>query len=194
MNHSPNETIFRMACITGLVLLGATITLTSATIRGWVSRVAIEPLYQADMDGICDTVAQIEEKENELQWKRDRHRITFVGTDARYIDEHMRWAIPFVTQTVPNSVWCAMNKKNIDGIVFVSPSNGLSVHRLSDTHIRCYLRFTAMRLDENNMVVEGGGDAVVVDIVYDVVDTGYVVGVDAVSPDPHILLIGCTSK
>jgi hypothetical protein len=189
MSHPQDDPMVRMVFITGLVLLGATITLASSAIRGWVARVAIEPLIQSDMDLICDTVSRIEEKENELQWKRDRHRITFVGTDDQYIESHMRWVVPFVTQTVPNSVWCAMNKKNVDGVVFVSPANGLSVHRLSDSHVRCYLQFTAMLLDENNIVIDGvDGMKSVVDIVYDVVDIG-MAGDDA--SEPHILLVKC---
>ena len=192
MSHPQDEPMVRMAIITGLVLLGATITLASSVIKGWVTRLSIEPLLQCDMDLICDTVVRIEDTENKLQWKRDRHRIAFVGTDAQYIESHMRWVIPFVTQTVPNSVWCAMNKKNGSGIVFVSPSNGLSVHRLSDSHVRCYVKFTAMSLDENNMVIDGiGGGWSVVDIVYDVVDIG-MTGDDA--SEPHILLVGCCSK
>jgi hypothetical protein len=177
--------MFRILLFTGLVLLGVAITFTSA------KRLTTVALNQHDMDTICDTVVRIPEAENELQWNRDRDRITFVGTSAQYIEAHMRWAIPFVTQTVPNSIWCVMNKKNSPQIVFVSPSNGLSVLRLSDSHVRCYLRFTVMSLDENNLVVDGSDKMNgSVDIAYDVVNM--VDDISGTDTDPHILLIECS--
>jgi hypothetical protein len=192
--QSGDESFLRAVLITGLVVVSATITVASPMIRSWFTRLSIDPITQQDMDEICKTITSMDEDEVSLQWTRDKNRIAFVGMDSGYIDERMRWAIPFVVQTVPNSVWCVLNKRNGKDVVFTSPSNGLSVHRISDAHIRCHLRFLVVRLDENNMVSEGSegseGDEgkVEVSVVYDVVDTGYG---DGDLTDPHILLVEC---
>ena len=186
-----DETFFRAMMLTGLMMVGATV-ITSSTIRRWMVRTSIELITQRDLDDICKTIAGIDEDETSLQWIRDKNRIAFVGTNAHYIDERMQWVIPFVTQTAPNSIWCVLNTKNGNDVVFTSPSNGLSVHRISDVHIRCYLNFLVMRLDDNNMVCEAEVlDNVDVNVTYDIVDTRY----DSDAPiDPHILLIGCIKR
>lgn len=180
--------------LTGLVVVGATITIVSPVVRNWFTKLSIDLITQQDMDEICKTITSMDMKEISLQWSRDRNRITFVGMDARYIDEKMLWVIPFVVQTVPNSIWCVLNKRNGKDVVFTSPQNGLSVHRVSDAHVRCHLRFMVMRLDENNMVSEeGDAGNVCVSLVYDVVDTGYGDGesTNHIHTDPHILLVEC---
>lgn len=192
MKQSGDETFFCAMVFAGLVVLGTTITIASPTIRDWMIRSSIELITQHDMDVICETVMGMDEKEISLQWTRDKNRIVFVNMDALYIDEQMQWAIPFVTQTVPNSVWCELNAKNSNNILFTSPSNGMFVHRIGDAHIRCNLKFLVVRLDDNNMVHEADASGnVEVSVIYDVVDTRYD---DDVSDDPHILLIGCVKK
>ena len=190
--QSDNDAYFRTMVFTGLVVASATITIASPSVRNWLMRSRIELIDQTDMDGICETILCMPESEISLQWSRDRDRISFIGTTAQYVYEHMQWAVPFVTQTVPNSVWCVLNAKNAHDIVFTSPQSGLSVHRIGDAHVRCHLKFTVMRLDDHGMVREGdeAGNAVVA-VTYDVVDTRYDDG-DDVAGDPHILLIGCS--
>lgn len=192
MIQSSDETFFRAMVFAGLVVFGTTITMTSSTIRDWMIRSSIELITQHDMDVICETVVGMNEKEISLQWSRDKNRITFVNMDALYIDEQMQWVIPFVTQTVPNSVWCELNAKNSNNVLFTSPSNGLSVYRISDAHIRCSLNFLVVRLDDNNMVYEGDnvGNAEVY-VTYDVVDIRCI---SDEMGDPHIILVGCEKR
>jgi hypothetical protein len=125
----------------------------------------IDRLSQSELDTVFDDILQIDDVAMMDQWQRDRHRTKFINCDANTIDQSMEWCRRFVSQTLPNGIWCLISGR-INGVVL--STERCDCERFTDDHIRTTLVFRVHELSTDNLIsCDIAFDSITV--VYDIV-------------------------
>ena len=152
----------------------------SSTVCHLATKYTVQGVDLHCLETIFDEIGAMPQKEIIGQWLRDRHRIVFTNTTCDYIETHMAWCIRYVSQTLPNGIWCELHRRNSENqylqligrkIIFTSNNlGGFKIIRLTDTHIRCLVIFNIQDLDEINMTItENNTIGSYICITYDIV-------------------------
>ena len=180
----------------------------SSTICNLTSKYIVKGIDISGLEKVFEDVGNMTNVETMDQWRRDRHRLTFTNTTCNYIETHMAWCIRYVSQTLPNGIWCELHRINSVNpylhligkqVMFTSNHiNGFKIIRLTDTHIRCLIIFNIQDLDQSNMTINennsvGSYICITYDIVYIDDWTNIMDGDrDGDQSNAYILLIDCS--
>jgi hypothetical protein len=125
----------------------------------------IDRLSQSELETVFDDILQIDDVAMMDQWRRDRHRTKFINCDADTIDRSMAWCRRFVSQTLPNGIWCLISSR-INGVVL--STERCDCERFTNDHIRTTLVFRVHELSTDNLIsCDIAFDSITV--VYDIV-------------------------
>ena len=121
-----------------------------------ISQLIDERIYKT----ICREVVDIDQSNIDSQWKLDRMRLPYQNfpklnklTDhqnekniAEYIDNNMKWAIPYLCQTFPNTIWAHVFNHLIDKdeyreYVLTNNPDKYFVEYIDDDSVNIYLEF-----------------------------------------------------
>jgi len=111
-----------------------------------ISQLIDERIYKT----ICREVVDIDQSNIDSQWKLDRMRLPYQKFPkqniAEYIDNNMKWAIPYLCQTFPNTIWAHVFNHLIDKdehreYVLTNNPDKYFVEYIDDDSVNIYLEF-----------------------------------------------------